>query len=352
MIRATSGARRHAALALLLPALALLGACGGHDNEAGVGAVVHAQTALAAAEPFSETIDAIGTVDVRAGHSAALSAPAPALVARVLVATGVHVAEGQPLVELDPTNFQAATQSAEAALTAAQQAWERADRLAREGIVPRRDVEQAAAELARARADAVAARRTERLSVLRAPIAGVVTRMTAALGAEADPGQPLVEIADPSAVDILLSVTPAAAARIRPGAAVTLRAEGAATIGTGRVVDIAGVVDTTSRSVTVRVHPRATERPLRIGETVYGSITLATRPDAVVVPLAALVPEGETFRVFVVDTTGTAHARSVTVGGRDARVAEITAGLAVGERIVTAGAYGVQDSAKIVQDRP
>ena len=355
MIRATRGAHRRTALALLLPALALLGACGPHEDESGGGAVVHAQTALATAEPFTEAIDAIGSVDVRAGHSAALSAPAPALVARVLVAAGEHVAEGQPLVELDPSTFQAATQSAEAALSAAQQAWERADRLAREGIVSRREVEQAAAELARARADAVAARRTERLAVLRAPIAGVVTRMSASLGAAADPGQPLVEIADPSALDILLSVTPQAAARIRRGAAVWLRSAGGSSgiaLGTGTVVDVAGIVDTVSRSVAVRVRPRATDRPLRIGETLYGRITLATRPGAIVVPLAALVPEGETFRVFVVDAAGLAHARTVAVGGRTDRVAEITSGLAAGERVVTEGAYGVEDSAKIVQDRP
>ena len=40
-------------------------------------------------------------------------------------------------------------------------------RLANEGIVPRKDAEQAAADLARARNDAVTAQRAQQLSVLR-----------------------------------------------------------------------------------------------------------------------------------------------------------------------------------------
>jgi len=342
--------------AWLLPLLlATAGACRRDGEEETGRPAVQAATALATAQAFTETVGAIGVVAVRAGHSAALGAPVPAPVLRVLVSAGEHVTAGQALVELDPTTLQAATQSAEAALSAAQQAWERADRLARDGIVSRREVEQAASDLARARADAVAARRNERLAVLRSPLAGVVTRLDAALGAMADPARPLVEVADPSALDILLAVSPSAAARVRAGAAVVLTGgEGpsGSDLGTAVVVDVAGVVDSTSGSVTVRARPRATTRPLRIGETLYGAVTLATRPGAVVVPLAALVPEGETFRVFVVDSAGIAHAREVTVGGRNDRVAEVTAGLAAGERVVTAGAYGVQDSATIIQARP
>ena len=75
-------------------------------------------------------------------------------------------------------------------------------------------------------------------------------------------------------------------------------------------------------------------------------------PRAVTVPLEALVPQGESFRVFVVDSAGIAHARDVAVGGRSETAAEITSGLAGGETVVTYGAYGVSDSAKIVPAKP
>jgi cobalt-zinc-cadmium efflux system membrane fusion protein len=343
-------ALRYAALL----ALGLLG-CKQGAAEGGIEkstpAVVGVQTALVTKGPFIETLGAIGTVVPRPGHVAALAAPQPARISHVYVSTGQHVTAGEPLVELDQTPFRSATQAAEATLAAAEKANERQQRLAAEGIVPRKDADQAAADVAKARADASNARRAEQLSVVRSPLGGVVTRMTAVLGATADVAQPLVEVADPAALDILLSVTPNDAARLHRGAKVTLTAGQNGTgdpLGIGSVVDVGGSVDTSSRSVNVRVQAPTTRRPLRIAETVFGQIAAAVHPNAVMVPLEALVPDGEDFKVFVVDAAGTAHERKVSVGGRTDKVAEITEGLSGDERVVTYGAYGVSDSATVV----
>ena len=313
--------------------------------------VAGVQTAVVTTGPFTETLGAIGSVAPRSGHVAALSAPQPARITRVYVTAGQHVAAGEPLVELDQTPFRAATLAVEAALTAAERTAERAQRLATEGILPRKDADQALADLAKARADAATARRAEQLSVIRSPIGGVVTRMTAILGASADVSQPLVEIADPAMVDILLSVTPNDAARLRTGAKATLSAGQNATgeaLGIGSIVDVGGTVDTTSRSVTVRVQAPTTRRPLRIAETIFAQVAVTVHPNAITVPIEALVPDGEDFKVFVVDSAGVAHERKVSVGGRTEKVAEITNGLSAGERVVTYGAYGITDSAKVV----
>ncbi len=315
---------------------------------------VGVRTAVATAEPFFETLGAIGTVAPRAGHVALLSAPAPTRIAQVFVSEGQHVVAGSTLVVLEQSSLREATRSAEAALNAAQQNYERARTLSEAGIIPRKDLDLATAELAKARSDVVAARRVMQLSVLRSPISGVVTRMNAVLGAAVDANQPLIEVADPSAVDIILGVTPAQAATVRPGSKVNLRSGQRASgdvLGVGTVMDVAGTVDSASRSVEIRVRSATTRRPLRIGETVYGEIGLATRPSAVTVPVDALVPEGDGFKVFVVDSAHTAHARPVTVGGRTETVAEINSGLKGGERIVTYGAYGLEDGAKVVEQK-
>ena len=350
-----SPARAIMGLVLALAAGVGCGRKGGGDEDSDAKAVVNARTAIVQAQAFTETVGAIGTVVVRAGHAATLRAPAAGRVGQVFVTTGEHVARGRTLVELDQAPFRAALASAEAALSAAERANERQQRLAQEGIVPRKDAEQAAAELARARSDAETARRARELSVLRAPISGVVTRMSATIGASVDPAQPLVEIADPSALDVLLGVTPTDAARIRPGAKVALSAGQSASgepLGVGTVIDISGTVDTATRGVAVRVRAPTTRRPLRIGETVFGQIGTGTRAAAVVIPADALVPEGDEFKVFVVDAQSIAHERDVKVGGRSAAGVEIVEGLKPGERIVTYGAYGVSDSARIAPLTP
>lgn len=313
--------------------------------------VVGAQTDVVSARPFTETIGAIGNVAARPGHVASLGAAAAARVTSVLVTTGDRVRAGQPLITLDTTIVAATARSAAAAVTVAERASERAQRLVSEGISPRRESEQAAAELARARAEFLAARRAQELSTLRSPISGVVTRMTATLGATADPAQSLIEVADPSALDLLFALTPSDARRVRRGARVSLTAGQQATgesLGSATVYDVGGVVDSASRSVIVRVRIGAGARSVRLGETVYGEISVGTRPAALAVPLKALVPDGDGFKLFVVDDEGVAHARPVQVGARTDSIAEIIKGVTAGERFVTTGAFGVTDGARIV----
>jgi RND family efflux transporter MFP subunit len=318
-------------------------------------AVVAASTARATVEPFTRVISAIGSVVARPGRYAALSAPAPTRVTRVFVTPGQRVAAGASLVQLEQYQFAAEASATQAALSAAEQNYARAERLAREGIVPRKDVEQAAADLGAARSAAVTARRAQQLSLLRAPLAGVVTRVSAVMGAAADAGQTLVEIADPSAFDVELSLAPTEVGDVRPGARVTLSAgekTGGESLGMGTVASVSAAVDSASRAVSVRVVPTTPRRSLRLGESVYGVIAIGTRPNTVVVPADAIVPEEDGYRVFVVDKQGTAIARTVTVGGRTETKVEILSGLTGGETVVTKGAFGMEDSAKVARPVP
>ena len=344
---------RRLALLVLLAA-----ACRGHAaaDESASAATVAAQTARATAQPFARVVRAIGTVTPRPGHFAELAPPGPTRVARIFVAADQRVGEGDSLVEFERAPFDAAAQSAAAALEAAQHSHDRATRLVQAGILPQKDADQAASELAQAQAAAVTARRNQQLATLRAPLAGVVTRMTAVLGASVDASQPLVQIADPTALDIVCNVSPAEAAELHEGDSVALSAGATAPdvpLASGVVTGVAAAVDSASRAVAVRIHVRRPGRTLRIGESVLARIVTAIAPRAVTVPVAALVPvpDGEGFQVFVVDSGSVAHARSVTVGGRSEATVEILSGLEAGEVVVTSGAYGVADGAHIVPPR-
>jgi len=340
--------------------LALLGACHGGEKPADEGGttVTGARTAVAVLEPFPQTVNAIGTVSARPGRYAALAAPGPTRVARIFVVAGQRVSKGDSLIEFERAPFDAAASSAAAALSSAERSSARAARLAQVGILPQKDADQAAADLAAAQSAAVTARRAQELATLHAPLAGVVTRMTAVLGASADASQTLVEVADPNALDVLFNVSPAEAGRIQSGDTLMLTGgEGAAgeRLGTALVMSVGVAVDSVSRAVAVRARlnaGRPTTRPLRIGESVSGRIITGVHADAVTVPVEALVPDGEGFRVYVVDSAGIAHGRPVVIGGRSETRVEIVRGLAAGERVVTTGAYGVTDSVKIGTEHP
>ena len=344
-------------LSLRVLSLALLAAgCGRGKGEAGARAgvdtvpVVTATTAVATVGPFPITVPVLGTVLVGPGHEAALAAPAPTRVVRILVSAGDSVTPGQPLVALDPTVFAAEARRTRVARVTAQQAYDRASRLAAAGILPRKDAESAATALADATAAEIQARHTLEQAVLRSPIAGVVSAVDARLDAAADPSQTLVRVIDPAGLEIRLTVPPDQALRVRPGQPVHLsagRVEGGPVLGEGVVTGVSAAIDSVSGSVEVRAtlaHPGV---PLFSGQDVFAAIQVAVHRAAVTVPTAALVPAGAGFQVFVVDSTGTAHARPVTVGGRHRDRVEITRGLAGGETVAAAGAYGLKDGARI-----
>ncbi len=309
---------------------------------------VTAESEVVTAQPFDLTLDVIGEVAPRLGRTATLTAPTSTRILRVLVVPGQRVRAGDPLVELDRSTIDAMVQSAEAAAVAADAEAARADRLVTAGILPRRDAERATADAARARSELTTARRAAQWSAMIAPIAGVITRVAATPGATAEPGMVLVELTDASTTDLVFTVTPTEAARLLRGQRLQLTGtEGPDSLGEAAITEIGGVVDSLSRGVLVRAAISGSSRLLRIGESVLGHVQLGRVARAVVVPVSALVPAGELFRVFVLDSANIAHGREVTVGGQNRTHAYLTAGLAVGERVVTTGAYGLDDGVTV-----
>jgi len=334
-------------------ALAGVAGCGGSsqgDQASAQPGVMGVTTAVATIQPFPHIVSAIGTVSPRPERYAVLAPPGPTRVARIFVVAGQRVGTGDSLVEFERAPFDAAAQSAAAALANAERAYARAARLVQAGILAQKDSGQAAADLAAAQAAAVTARRAQELATLRAPLSGVVTRMSAVMGASVDANQPLVEVADPTALDIVFGVSPAEAGRIHGGDTVGVSTgEGARgePLGPGVVTSVGAAVDSVSRAVAVRVRLTRPTRALRIGESVFGRIITGVNPQAVTVPVEALVPEGDGFKVFVVDSARVAHARAVTVGGRSESLVEILSGIAAGETVITTGAYGMEDGVTV-----
>jgi len=121
---------------------------------------------------------------------------------RYLVEEGDHVKEGDALVQIDPRDYAAAVQHAEAVLAEskanlvlAQQQLRRMEALASRGVVSRNelDVQRAAADaaaatLARAQADLDQARVSLEYTTLRAPRSGVILAKLKEVGEIAVPG--------------------------------------------------------------------------------------------------------------------------------------------------------------------
>ena len=239
------------------------------------------------------------------GASQQVASPWAGTVTAVLIAEGQHVQAGQPVVRLRSVEALRAgadlAQARSEADLARQQASRDAQLLA-EGIIPAARYQQtqaqarrAEAELARARESLAGAR--VRLAdgevELLAPISGQVLRRLVRPGDGLMPQQPALLIADPDRLDIAFGVPAMHRAQIRPGLRVTL-ADGSQ----AEVVAVAADLDPASQQLPIRARLQSPGAHLA-GERLEVTLHLPPPPGALLLPRAALLPDGDGYLAYL-----------------------------------------------------
>lgn len=204
-----------------------------------------------------------------------------------------------------------------------------------EGVVPRRDIEEAAITLRGLQSRrAGLGQATSAREVLRAPISGVISVSGVRVGQVVAAQTTLFEIVDPSRLYVEANVFDRRA--MIPGASAVGKTSDGATF--NLVFEGAGLAD---RGRAAQGLFRITGAPprLRIGETVIIAAPLGEPVAGVIVPRAALIsgPNGLT-SVFVKTRAEAFSLRNVTTAPVDADNVAILSGVKAEERVVTIGA--------------
>ena len=171
---------------------------------------------------------------------------------------------------------------------------------------------------------------------VKAPVAGVVSRRSAKLGADAmSAGEPLFRIIEDGAIDLEADVPEQSLARLAVGIPAELKLPGVEGAVAGRVRLVDQEVDKASRTGKVRIAVEDVSHA-HIGAFASGQIEL-TRRDGVGAPSAALRREGDSARLYVV-LDGKVEERRVKLGILDGEAVEIESGVAAGESVVARAA--------------
>ncbi len=184
-------------------------------------------------------------------------------------------------------------------------------------------------------------------SEIRSPIDGVVTDRPLYPGEMPAAGTPLLTIMNTAKVIARAHIPQQEAALLRAGSAATMNATGAGDI-PAKVTLVSPAVDPNSTTVEVWIEAANPDGRLRPGTTVQVSMVAQTVADALVIPAAALLtaPEGST-SVMVVGNDSRAHPQPVETGIQQGDEVQIIKGLSAGQRVITAGAYGLPDNTKV-----
>jgi len=294
---------------------------------------------------------------------------------RRLIGKGDTVTRGMVLARVRAVDYaqkvaqsQAQLGEARAQAALADEDLRRARRLFEGGAITQAelDAKVARADSARAQVQGAIARTGEAglsLSdtVIRAPMDGVILSRQVEVGALVSPGQPAFTIADVRTVKAVFGAPQSLVERLRVGDAIQVFVGAESEARTpdklldARITRIAPAADADGRVFSVEASLVNRDQSLRPGSVVSVRVpeAEAARP-SVVVPLAAVVrsprdPNG--FAVFVLEGTGphtAAQLRGVQLGEVVGNAVTVTHGLALAERVVTAGATLLRDGSAAV----
>lgn len=309
------------------------------------GRSVPVEVALAQAGHAATLVRATGTLT--ASDAVVVQPEISGRVTAVLFEQGQAVPADGPLIQLDPTSHEAELTKAEAALALARENYNRSESLSRRGATAAQTLDEARAALRTAEAEVTLAQQRLSDTDIRAPFDGVVGLKQLSVGRYVEPGDELValERIDPLYLDFRLSER--WLAKLVPGDTVAVSVDalpGETFIGTITALD--PKVDVNGRAVQLRATVPNADRSLRPGLFARVAIELDERPNAVLVPEAAVVLQEAGAIVYRI-AEGRALLTPVTTGVRRNGQVEIVKGLAAGDTVVVNGHVRLRDQAQV-----
>lgn len=283
------------------------------------------------------------------------------------VELGQRVKAGQVLAQLDPQDFQLASDAVQAQLGAAvtnrdlaAADFKRFKELKEQNFISGAELERreatlkaAQAQVDQARAQLASQRNQGAYATLVSDVAGVVTAVEAEPGQVVSAGLPVVRVAQDGPRDAVFSVPEDKVAAVRPGAPVKVRVWPGQTLLDGKVREVSASADPVTRTYQVKVALEVKDAkdvpPLGATVTVLPQAQEVQSAQVIKLPTSALRQEGQATAVWVLDPASmTVKSQLVQIATADGNEAVVASGLQPGMLVVTAGVHVLSPGQKVV----
>ncbi len=301
------------------------------------------------------------TGNIRPLNTVEVAAKAGGRVESIEADLGDKVKKDQVLAVLEHREADLQVKQAEAGLAAAvanyknaASEYERTKSLEAAGAVSRSQLDALLARLEASQAQKMQAeaalglaRESLRNSTIRSPIEGVVTRRTIDIGQLVSPGVPVYQVQSAGRMKFSAGVAAEDYTSIEKGMPVGIHVDSFPNeIFPGVIARVSPSLDPYSRRAALEVEIDNRDGRLLANMFARGVIDVGQEKDALILPVSAVIEDGETYSVFVAES-GTAKKRAVQVKFRTDEIAVLSGGASVGEQIVTQGQGLLSDGAKI-----
>jgi RND family efflux transporter MFP subunit len=277
---------------------------------------------------------------------------------------GIEVTEGQLLAQVDPADFQAALNAAQAEYRNSKETFERFEEVFAKGAISRQDFDNQRRQFEVAEANLATARKAVSDTELRAPFAGRIGRVYVENFNNIQAKQAILLLQDLSQLDVIVNVPEQDWQRAKPGltlAQQTERAKPFVTLPTfpdrefpARITEVAASADPVTRTFAARGRFDPPE-DIVILPGMSATVTVRIDPDAaglsdaVQIPASAVVGgnDGGSYVWMVDAATMTVSLAPVTVGQMSGSSITIVDGLSAGDRIAISGVQQLADGMKV-----
>ena len=291
--------------------------------------------ALAATEPFTETLEALGTAG--ANESVAITPTLEERVIDIFFEDGDAVDKNQVLVKLDDSEARYLLAEAKATLREQQKQFERISKLAKTKSTSRSrlDEEQGLLEIARARVAFLKAQLQDYM--IRAPFAGILGTRQISNGAVVNSDTVITTLDDTTVIKLDFTVPETYLGILRNGMDITAQSPAYPERNfNGNVTAISSRVDPETRTLTIRAQIPNPDRLLKPGMLMTVGL-IKDRSQSLIIPEEAVIQEKDRKYALVVTAKSKVAKIEIVTGRRSPGKVEVISGLKAGQRVIVRG---------------
>ncbi|MGA2966349.1 MAG: efflux RND transporter periplasmic adaptor subunit [Terriglobales bacterium] len=356
-------------LAALFGAVLFTAACGnGKAAKADAPQAMPVKVQTAKAQNVEDTTDYVATVKSR--DSAVVMPQVEGIITQIFVHSGERIADGAPMMQIDPAKQQATVKSQEdaravqvAQVTWAKQNYDRVSGLANAGVVSKQDLDQARATLdaAQAQLHSLDAQVNEQQVQLHyyhvvAPRAGIVGDVPVRVGDRVTTTTTLTTVDRPGSLEAYIYVPIEKSAQLKMNLPIQI-IDGTGNDGSGkslatsRVTFISPQVDNSTQTVLVKATIANSNDSLRTAQFIRARVIWGSQ-EKPVVPVVAVSRIGGLYFAFVAESDQkggyVVHQKPLQIGQIVGNNYVVLNGVKPGDKVVVSGTQFLIDGVPVI----
>lgn len=293
---------------------------------------------------FQETIEVPGTI--MAAEFTEIHPEIAGRIVRLNLTEGQTVAAGHLIAKIDDADLQAQLVKFQTQLEIAEQTEMRQSKLLALQGISRQDYDLSVLQVRTLKADIGILKTSIEKTLVRAPFSGKLGLKNISVGAYVTPASLITTIQQTQNLKIDFHLPEKYAQGLKPGASVSFRTTGSNTSYPARVTAMAPGLTESNRTLNYRAVVSSNDPALMPGVFTTVTIPLAEKPQALMLPAQAVIPQARGKRVIRYKN-GKAEFTEVMTGTRTADQVEVISGLNAGDTIVMSGLMSIRPNATI-----